>query len=276
MLNAQVLRSYDTRFRPSQRRFDVYLAPGIVEFAEILCKFTDQQAASLTVESAERCRPDAWLWKEWGSLVVVVTTYHKGWHWTESFAECIAIVRALEKLHKAGFVHGVIRAFNIVFGAGVLIDFDFGGKVDSKEGNPKVPRGYQRDLPDGSRVGKAGTPISMYHDWYALIQVLTAIHEISHLERYVSDFSKLKAKLMQLEEGERTTSIEDLTKEGGAVEGVAAAAVEFLTKAEASGCTIAPRQSFKEKLQSIGLYPETVNVNRNASSTATGSPDKRT
>jgi hypothetical protein len=117
----------------------------------------------------------------------------------------------------------------------------------------------------------------MYHDWYALIQVLTHVHEISHLERYErfgSDLSELKAKMMTLEEGERT--IEELTRDGGVVEVVAAAAVEFLTKAEASGCTIAPRQSFKEKLQSIGLYPEKVNGVTNASSTATGSPDKRT
>jgi hypothetical protein len=273
VLAAQVLRSYDTRFRPSQRRYEVYLSPGIFDFAEILCKLSDRHAPTLSAESAARRQPDAWLWKEWGSLVVVVTKYHVGRHWTESFAECIAIVRALERLHKAGFVHGDIRCFNIVFGAGALIDFDFGGKVDSKEGRPMVPRGYQRDLPDGSRVGKAGTPITMYHDWYALIQVLTHVHEISHLERYASDLSNLKAKMMELDEGERT--IEDLTKEGGAVESVAAAAAEFLTKAEASGCTIAPRQSFKEKLQSVGLYPETVDVDRNASSTATGSPDKR-
>ncbi|KAG7358092.1 RIO1 family protein [Nitzschia inconspicua] len=83
----------------------------------------------------------------------------------------------LQALHEAGFVHGDIRAYNIVFKdrkKGWLIDFDFGGKSDVQT----YPKGYRQSLNDGIRIGEDGKAITKYHDWYALGTLMFTIHSI--------------------------------------------------------------------------------------------------
>jgi hypothetical protein len=74
------------------------------------------------------------LWWSEGKLLVIAAPYREGRHCAQTPAEFEPIISELEKLHKAGFVHGDIRGFNTVFtdvpGHGWLIDFDFGGKED--------------------------------------------------------------------------------------------------------------------------------------------------
>jgi hypothetical protein len=247
-----------------------------------VCYFVDPNANSMNAEAAESLHSNAWLWKMRGSLLVVATKYHKGRHWTNSFSECIDVVRALERLHKAGFVHGDIRAFNIIFGAGELIDFDFGGRVNLNDGTPKYPTGYKRVLPDGRRLGKPGNPISMHDDWCALMDVMTVFHEIDYVERYAVQSREFREEVTKLVE--RDLTMDELIKDGGIVEGVAAAAVKLLTIAEKSGCKIAPGMNFMQDLQDFGLYPEDENAggttavdaahHRDASNLATGSPER--
>jgi hypothetical protein len=254
----------------------------LVENVVWVCYFVDPNANLMNAEAAESLRSNAWLWKMWGSLLVVATKYHKGRHWTKSFSECIGVVRALERLHKAGFVHGDIRAFNIIFGAGELIDVDFGGRVNLNDGTPKYPTGYKRVLPDGRRLGKPGNSISMRDDWCALMDVMTLFHEIDYAERYAAQSREFREEVAKLVEHDLT--MDELTKDGGIVEGVAAAAVKLLTTAERSGCNIAPGMNFMQDLQDFGLYSEdeheggTTAVdaaqNRDASNMATGSPER--
>jgi hypothetical protein len=82
-------------------------------------------------------------------------------------------------LHQRGFVHGDIRGFSTVFsddeGNCRLIDFDFGGKHTART-TIKYPEGYMPALRDGGRVGKGGTAIEKWHDWYALAYLLFRLH----------------------------------------------------------------------------------------------------
>jgi hypothetical protein len=250
----KVLRSYDSRLRQTQRRPDVYLASQRVGKARIVCTFKDKSASDRSEDNVQRCDDNAWLWEERGCLLILATKYHRGLHWTDSFSDCVAVVQRLKALHVAGYVHGDIRAFNIVFGANELIDYDFGGKVNPVDGTPKYPHGYKPDLPDGSRWGKEGRSITMYDDWYALRMVLTHFHEIEPIapEAQAVEFKRKIAELK--EECGRGLSVEELTKEGGIVEGVASAAVNLLQSAEASECRIAPEARFLAYLQDIGFY----------------------
>jgi hypothetical protein len=78
-------------------------------------------------------------------------------------------------MHEEGYVHGDIRCFNIVFGKG-LIDFDFGGRIESA----KYPPGYQDSLRDGERLGSAGATITKWHNWFALIHVIFRLHDLQY------------------------------------------------------------------------------------------------
>jgi hypothetical protein len=223
-----------------------------------LCKFKDKNASDTTSEeSAQRCRSSAddWLWEERGCLLILVTKHHTGQHWTESFSDCVAVVQRLKAFHVDGYVHGDIRAFNVVFGANELIDYDFGGKVNQADGTPKYPHGYKPDLPDGWRWGKEGRSITMYDDWYALRMVLTRFHEIEPIAPCGVQAVEFKRKIAELREKcGGGLSVEELTKEGGIVEGVASAAVNLLQSAEATECRIAPEARFLAYLQDIGFY----------------------
>jgi len=86
---------------------------------------------------------------------VVVTHYHECKEDAVPSEEGIAKLRqGLRELHKAGFVHGDIRAPNILVGVDRqprLIDFDWSGKV----GAARYPVGLNRDIkwPDGTKPG---------------------------------------------------------------------------------------------------------------------------
>ena len=121
-----------------------------------------------------------WLWECQGQPKVIATPYHEGKHYATHPNQFIPIVNYLDNLHKNGYVHGDIRAYNIVLKyhdsednikpEGWLIDFDFGGLV--KHNYPKYPSGYEKNLTDGFRRGESGQPITYDQDWYALGQML--------------------------------------------------------------------------------------------------------
>ena len=105
-----------------------------------------------------------WLWKFCGQVKVICTEFHEGVHYAKRPEHFIPIIDHLEQLHENGYVHGDIRAYNMVLkysepehcfrtrmmeqlngemGAynrvldyigcqksdGWLIDFDYGGKI---------------------------------------------------------------------------------------------------------------------------------------------------
>jgi serine/threonine protein kinase len=153
----------------------------------------------------------SWLWDYRGRLLVISTPFRDGVHYATRPKHFIPVVEHLDKMHKRGFVHGDIRAYNMVLQYtndeseqennttkhdGWLIDFDFGGKlsndltpeekrtIEEKHShgylNPKYPRGYVDELNDGSRLGLSGNDITESHDWYALGKIIFELHKVVH------------------------------------------------------------------------------------------------
>jgi hypothetical protein len=204
----QVYRAYDTRFRYTPRRPDLYakFAPpkgdGCAEpDVSVVCRIRDYDDGDDDVdEDASRGdgvgvgameitmrdhRPRVtdvidrmnWMWTMQGELVVISIPFVEGNHFASTIEDFIPVVRALQRMHEEGYVHGDIRCFNIVFGKG-LIDFDFGGRIESAKYPPK----YNIYILDGRRLGSAGETITKWHDWYALIDVIFRLHDLQYPE----------------------------------------------------------------------------------------------
>jgi hypothetical protein len=212
----QVLRAYDTRFGHSDARPDLYeeaeLAPG----TELVCRIGDKnlgavanstagsggakatETATTTPPAAAARRDDGarrldlklrdrrrkvydpwvrqeWMWELAGEMLVLATPFREGRHYATSPKDFVPIIRFLQRMHHLGCVHGDVRCANIVFGAGLLIDLDMGGRLSD---HPRYPDGYQRSLPDGSRLGRHGELITPWHDWYAMLGLVFSLHRI--------------------------------------------------------------------------------------------------
>ena len=108
----------------------------------------------------------------------------------------LPIIDHLQKLHSNGFVHGDIRAYNMLLKYdttsvkadqctvdcssnetgnsydGCLIDFDFGGT----QNEVVYPKGYKHLLDDGKRPGKKRNKITIMDDWKSLIGLIFHTH----------------------------------------------------------------------------------------------------
>ena len=159
-------------------------------------------------------------------MKVIATEYHEGVHYAKHPKHFLPIINHLEQLHCSGYVHGDIRAYNMVFHyperepseneqesegkqeserkqeseseqkyKGWLIDFDYGGRMTD---NLKYPKGYVDSLPDGLRKGEGGQPITYDDDWYALGYIMFRLHVIKFPKDY-NDIAKIR-KLSILQE----------------------------------------------------------------------------
>jgi RIO1 family len=110
--------------------------------------------------------------------MLISSPYIPGNHYATSAKQLLGVVKHLERLHKKGYVHGDIRAYNIIFAGdtGYLIDFDNSGGLDLE--STRYPEGYKRVLKDGSRKGIEGALVRKWHDWRDLICVLFSLHHI--------------------------------------------------------------------------------------------------
>ncbi|KAG7357907.1 phosphotransferase enzyme family protein [Nitzschia inconspicua] len=188
---AMVLRSYDNRGRKTDRNPEIYLTvKELVGDVEVV--FGDANFGNHNVEEKEppnqfeelsnqpsqelELKEELWT-RSSEDLLIIAVPYRDGRHYAESPADFLPIIDQLQALHRAGFVHGDIRAFNIVFKddeKGWLIDFDFGGRSDVQT----YPTGYRTALVDGTRMGEERETITKYHDWYALGMLMFTIHKI--------------------------------------------------------------------------------------------------
>lgn len=293
----QVLRSYDTRFRSTERKPHLYLLHGAGGKSIIFPK-EERAVEVLSIEDHSWNKADfdfgvlagvlvdrQWLWSFTGKLLVIATPFREGQHDATKPADFLPIVRHLEYLHEQNVVHGDIRAFNIVFGTtaegpsdeeggasggvfkasqGCLIDFDFGGNLDS---NPRYPEGYMKVLGDGSRIGTARAEIQTHEDWYALAYVIFALHEFSvRVPDIPTSSSVLRGQEDSLfSQQERVWRAFKCLKEGDddsvAIENLK----EFLQGADEAGLRVTQGRSFAECFK----------TSRPASSYATGSPPKK-
>ena len=201
-----MFRSYDSRFQPSDQRPDLYFEPNVVigetaPIARSILKMDDEHVAldfgaSHSFESVQSEMD--WLWTFQGKVLVISTPYLDGVHYAMRSHHFLPIIDHLEHLHSHGFVHGDIRAYNMILqydtsttspksdqgGAssksckGWLIDFDLGGK----QGVVSHPKGYEGLLNDGHRPGREGNRITIMDDWKALIGLIFHTHVFLLLE----------------------------------------------------------------------------------------------
>lgn len=176
----KVLRSYDNRFRQTDRSPEVYRdksceqVTGKVETIFKLPEKIEKWPIRGTVATGDP------FWDapsgERG-LSVIKMPKKNGTHYATKPTDFTLIINQLQQLHSNGFVHGDIRGFNIVFGPeGGLIDFDYSGKP----GKP-YPKGYRSILVDGIRCGGVDLETSMqkWHDWLAFGNLVFISHRIS-------------------------------------------------------------------------------------------------
>jgi hypothetical protein len=190
----KVLRSYDSRFRPTARRSDLYDVDIVVPGAERICLLPDKagqgharpRSGEKPKESIVKEQRRNHLFDFSGALEIIASPFLDGKHYASSPDDFIPVVKALQDLHTNGYVHGDIRCFNIIFGVG-LIDFDFGGKVGSTEQAPTYPEGFNFRFTsgDGIRHGKEGGFITMQDDAYAMTTVIFHSHVLLPPEKSI-------------------------------------------------------------------------------------------
>lgn len=282
---SQVLRSYDTRFRATQRKPDLYtktdqgksaIFPD-EEIAEQVLSIEDGnkggESDDVVLEFGETTSvPDEnVLWSCKTKLLVIATPYREGQHVATKPSEFVPIINHLQYLHAKGYVHGDIRCFNMILkpnseykpndifetaNDGCLIDFDFGGNSDGA----KYPFGYKQVLHDGSRCGKGNEPIKLSHDWYALGMLIFSCY------RFVKPNDLDKEKWVDLLE--RKEILGDLISKNnfdGTDVDIANLLRKFLIDTTAEGYTMRTTGSFK-------LYMRDTQVG--STHMATGSPPK--
>ncbi len=106
-------------------------------------------------------------------IAVISYPRMEGSHILSLASQFVALVERLHGLHARGFVHGDVRASNVIFSGetATLIDFDFVGGAGVK----LYPEGFVTDaamLRDGARHRKAHPlrPLQPKHDWFSLGQ----------------------------------------------------------------------------------------------------------
>jgi hypothetical protein len=160
---------YDNRFRQTSRSATIYE------------KWKPTSGLSSAVLSLDSTQVSIQGFKG-GNIKLIATPYRNGKHFATWPTDFVPIIDQLKELHDADFVHGDIRAYNMVFGerahetkppTGWLIDFDFGGKA----GEVRYPPGYNGALRDGTRIGRGEELIEKWHDWYSLGHIIFQFHK---------------------------------------------------------------------------------------------------
>ena len=280
----KVYRCYDNRLRCTERRPDVYEnfpgveqhlvlhVPDMLEFRD--CHPFGQLFPTSYTKNYEEYTMEAdldWLWNFRGQIKIIATPYHKGKHYATHPKQFFPILNYLEEMHNNGWVHGDIRAYNMILNyeepehpKGWLIDFDFGGRIDE---NPKYPRGYVKILHDGFRLGEKGKSITFEDDWYALGQVIFQCYVMNHKNK--SLLLELSGKLVSLQ-----IKFQELQDEGFLTCGAAAELLrEYLCYADVKGFELGFNDIFFESLTECNMLLEDPRTN---SKGATGSPPKPT
>jgi serine/threonine protein kinase len=219
-----------------------------------------------------------WLWDYKGELQVISTTYYDGVHYTTHPLHFLPIINHLESLHSQGFVHGDIRAYNMVLPRdaanasagkvddGWLIDFDYGGTADIV----KYPKGYKPVLADGVRPGKAGKPITIMDDWMSLFSLILKKYDFIPGSDYRYDDPEYGTKLSMLRD--QLTIYYEIDP-GKHVKSPGTLLREYL-QLVSKEYTIKPEQSFMADMKDCGLWNNTSNTGKNVSGAATGTPKK--
>ena len=230
-----------------------------------------------------------WLWTFRGQLLVISTPYHHGVHYAKHPLHFTPIIKHLARLHSQGFVHGDIRAYNMVLqydvsqtdqGANInskrskgwLVDFDLGGKRVDKV---CYPNGYNDFLRDGTRPGSAGEEITILDDWKSFIDVILNKH---------SFYEKKGVELTNEQEGVITKKEKKLNSyfdkefdlSPSPWEESARLLIDYLEHL-GDDYDVEPKPFFKKNLEDCGFCKQLPSEEQrplNVSPAATGSPPK--
>ncbi len=178
-----ILRSYDSRFRFTPRSSKLYQSDkcNVVVGGNNIYTVTALPIADSIAAASKAMNGDPfWTKTNDVQLEILAVPFKQGSHVATKLTDFQPIILQLQQLHAAGFVHGDIRAYNVVLGPqGGLIDFDFGGEP----GEP-YPEGYRTTLIDGYRAGSGekenyqNNTLAFWHDWYALGFLIFHVHSI--------------------------------------------------------------------------------------------------
>jgi hypothetical protein len=174
-----VLRSYDSRFRKTERSPVIYRDEKCEDIVGGPVEVVLESPAERSKEKEDRGVDPPWTNTCAIQLQIIAFPYKEGNHYASKPTDFIPIIEQLIKLHKLGYVHGDIRGYNVVFGdKSGLIDFDFGGIA----GIGTYPQGYRQDLRDGCRLGngdaaRADHILEAFQDWFAFGKLMFSVHD---------------------------------------------------------------------------------------------------
>jgi len=180
--HSYVLRAYDNRVRQTSRSPAVYHNwDKIKETTKVVARWNEEgNSSNHTIEFRdERYSQQSIIFRsdgKCGKVEVIAVPFIPGRHTCSSIGEALYLVRFLNEMHAAGFVHGDIRGLNAVFAGEetALIDHDFGGL----EGSVTYPPEYATVLGDGGRHIGTAKLVSKQLDVKALRYVLAHIHTL--------------------------------------------------------------------------------------------------
>jgi hypothetical protein len=116
--------------RATERRPLLYLAKDEArksvlfpeeQVAQTVLAFPDDATNAIEfgdlLPEADKLHMRDWLWKgRTGKLLVIATPYRHGRPYAKQPTDFLPVIEHLERLHQLGFVHGDIRAFNMLLG----------------------------------------------------------------------------------------------------------------------------------------------------------------
>ena len=183
-MRSLVLRLYDNRARQTSRSPEVYLNKEV--YGRECYTALDVRDQTTTGGTIRPFRDPTYYQKEvffsternkGGRVLAIAVDFIPGVHYFETIHQVSSIVKKLSQLHYAGYVHGDIRALNLVVQGNTaeFIDFDFCGKKNEVT----YPPGYNKRLDDGLRKGKPNQPITTHDDFMALKSIFDFLHEPS-------------------------------------------------------------------------------------------------
>ena len=197
-MRSLVLRLYDNRARQTSRSPEVYLNKEV--YGRECYTALDVRDQTTTGGTIRPFRDPTYYQKEvffsternkGGRVLAIAVDFIPGVHYFETIHQVSSIVKKLSQLHYAGYVHGDIRALNLVVqgNSAEFIDFDFCGKKNEVT----YPPGYNELLKDGLRKGKANQPITTHDDFMALKSIFK-LHEPSIFKLHKPDDDSLAEK----------------------------------------------------------------------------------
>ena len=112
-------------------------------------------------------------------IKILKYNYIEGNHSPRNLRGIIGVLRNLNRIHEKGYVHGDIRAPNLMYGcnSGTIIDYDFA----SPEGST-YPEFYNSELPERARGAAAYGVMRQLHDRVSLFRSIVATYI------YLTDF----------------------------------------------------------------------------------------